>query len=192
MAEINAELAEYVTPSPPGIATLPVIDLIDDRCMYVSAPIDEVDAPAIAIGMPACVRLDAFPEQPLCDGRVRRVAPYVQEREKQARTVEVEVEIPAAQAGLQLLPGYSADIEVELDSKADALRIPTEAILEGDTVLVYDEDSGTLSARTIETGLANWNDTEVISGLSAGERVVTSVGRDGVEAGASVVIEAAQ
>ncbi|MEN8174705.1 MAG: biotin/lipoyl-binding protein, partial [Pseudomonadota bacterium] len=41
IAEVNGEVNEYVTPSPPGIATLPVIDLIDNSCFYVSAPIDE-------------------------------------------------------------------------------------------------------------------------------------------------------
>ena len=36
VAEVNAELGEYVTPSPPGIATLPAVDLIDDQCLYVA------------------------------------------------------------------------------------------------------------------------------------------------------------
>ena len=53
VAEVNAELGEYVTPSPPGIPTPPAVDLIDDRCLYVTAPIDEVDAPEIRTGMPA-------------------------------------------------------------------------------------------------------------------------------------------
>jgi len=44
IADISGELGEYATPSPPGIPTPPAIDLIDDRCMFVSAPIDEVDA----------------------------------------------------------------------------------------------------------------------------------------------------
>ena len=48
VADISGELGEYATPSPPGILTLPAIDLIDDRCMFVSAPIDEVDAANIA------------------------------------------------------------------------------------------------------------------------------------------------
>ena len=75
VAEVNTELGEFVTPSPPGIPTLPAIDLLDLSCFYVSAPIDEVDAPPITRGMHACVKLDAFPKR-LCQGVVRRVAPY--------------------------------------------------------------------------------------------------------------------
>lgn len=188
VAEVNAELGEYVTPSPQGIQTLPAIDLLDMSCMYVSAPIDEVDAPPIAVGMKACVSMDAFPKR-RCNAFVRRIAPYVLDREKQARTVEVEVELknPADMQGM--LPGYSADIDIELDKKDDALRIPTEAVLENNRVLLYDETEGKLIERRFEPGLSNWNFTEVRSGLKAGDRIVVSVGREGVEAGAKVVPE---
>jgi len=188
VAEVNAELGGYVTPSPPGIPTLPAIDLLDVSCLYVSAPIDEVDAPAVQVGMPACVSLDAFTGK-RCNAVVRRVAPYVLDTEKQARTVEVEVVLhdPADLAGL--LPGYSADIEVLLDAHEQVLRVPTEAVLEGDRVLVYEPADGTLVERRFERGLANWSFTEVISGLPAGARVVVSLGREGVQAGAHVIPE---
>ncbi len=62
VAEINGEIGEVVTPSPVGIPTPPAIDLIDSSCIYVTAPIDEVDAPAIRAGMRATISLDAFPE----------------------------------------------------------------------------------------------------------------------------------
>lgn len=49
VAEVNSKLGEFMTPSPPGITMPPVIDLIDDSCLYVSAPIDEV-TPGCASG----------------------------------------------------------------------------------------------------------------------------------------------
>ena len=187
VAEINAELGEYVTPSPPGIPTLPPIDLLDISCLYVSAPIDEVDAPQVKVGMSACVSLDAFAEK-RCSGTVSRIAPYVLEKEKQARTVEVEVKLSVAKDLEELLPGYSADIEVLLASKESALRVPTEAVLENNQVLLITED-GVLEVRHFEPGLANWNYIEVISGLEEGDALVLSVGRDGVEPGAYVRVQ---
>ena len=148
VAELNAELGEYVTPSPPGIATLPAMDLVESGCLYISAPIDEVDAPAIQPGMPACVTLDAFPDK-RCSGYVRRIAPYVLDIEKQARTVEVEVELNDQQELSGLLPGYSADIEITLSVREQVLRVPTEAVLEGYQVLVFDPDSGVLAQRML-------------------------------------------
>ena len=60
VADISGELGEYATPSPPGILTLPAIDLIDDSCMFVSAPIDEVDAASIKVGQQGRITLDAI------------------------------------------------------------------------------------------------------------------------------------
>jgi HlyD family secretion protein len=187
VAEINGEVGEFVTPSPVGIPTPPAIDLVDINCLYASAPIDEVDAPGIRVGMPAKISLDAFPKRKF-DGKVRRVAPYVQDVEKQARTVDVEVDFadPADTRGM--LPGYSADIEVILDERRDVTRVPTEAILEGNKVLVFTPDK-LLEEREIETGLSNWEYTEVVRGLKAGDKVVISVDRDGVEDGARAEID---
>ena len=188
IAEINGELNEYVTPSPPGIATLPAIDLIDDSCFYIVAPIDEVDAAAIQPGMPARITLDAFPGRHFA-GQVRRVADFVLEREKQARTVDVEVEFVDSREAESLLAGYSADAEVILSRHSGVLRIPTVAVMEGPAVLVYDAANQRLETRNIDTGTANWDWTEIRGGVEEGDRVVTSLDRAGVAAGAYAVVE---
>ena len=187
VAEINAELGEYVTPSPPGIPTLPAIDLMDISCLYISAPIDEVDAPKIKTGMTACVSLDAFAEK-RCSGTVSRIAPYVLEKEKQARTVEVEVKLTEQKDLKELLPGYSADIEVLLTSKANVITIPAEAVMENDRVLAV-EENGLLAERTFKPGLRNWNTVEVVSGLNVGDKIVKAIGQDGVVSGAYVKVK---
>src|SRR5215470_17662567 len=76
IAKVKGELGEFVTPSPVGIPTPPTVDLIDSSCLYINAPIDEVDAPHVKAGLSARISLDAFPNQSF-PGRVRRVAPYV-------------------------------------------------------------------------------------------------------------------
>jgi len=188
IAEVNGELGEYVTPSPVGIPTPPAIDIIDTSCLYISAPIDEVDAPQIRPGMTARISLDAFGRE-FFDGRVRRVAPYVLDVEKQARTVDIEVDFLSAEDDANLLPGYTADIEVILDAHADSLRIPTEALLEGNRVYLYDPDLDTISEVQVDTGLSNWRYTEVLDGLAAGQVIVTSIDREGLADGAVVKIE---
>ena len=188
VAEVDVRLGEYLTPSPPGIATLPAIDLINPDCIYVSAPIDEVDAPAIKLGMSACVSLDAFPER-RCKAVVRRIAPYVMALEKQARTVEVEVEISDPGEATGLLPGYSADIEVLIEARDDVLRVPTEAVVDKNRLYIFDPATGRLALREFEPGVANWEFTEIISGVAAGEIVVLTTGREGVVDGAIVTAE---
>jgi len=75
IAKINGELNEYVTPSPVGVQTPPVIDLIEPGCFLVSVPVDEVDAPKVKIGMPARVSLDAWRGQ-IFEADVSRIGTY--------------------------------------------------------------------------------------------------------------------
>ncbi|HEY0665982.1 MAG TPA: efflux RND transporter periplasmic adaptor subunit [Gallionella sp.] len=190
VADISGELGEYATPSPPGILTLPAIDLIDDRCMFVSAPIDEVDAASIKVGQSARITLDAVKGRTFA-GRVKRIAPYVLELEKQARTVEVEVEFIEAPNDENLLVGYSADVEIVHTTRTNVLRIPAQTLLPGDDiqkskrVLLYGAD-GLLEERAVATGLANWEQTEITAGLAEGDRIVLSLDRAGVKVGARV------
>jgi HlyD family secretion protein len=183
VAEINGELGEFVTPSPVGIPTPPAVDVVDTSCLYVTAPIDEVDAPRIREGMPARITLDAFRDRRF-SARVRRVAPYVLDLEKQARTVEIEAEIENT-GEASLLPGYSADVEVILDERAQVLRIPARALVEGSHVYVLAD--GRVHRRPIETGLRNWEYVEVTSGLGEGELVVTTIDREGLADGVAAV-----
>jgi HlyD family secretion protein len=185
VAEVNGEVGEFVTPSPVGIPTPPAVDLVDISCLYVSAPMDEVDAPQIRVGMSANISLDAMAKQTFA-GKVRRIAPYVLEIEKQARTVDVEVDFLCPEECEGMLPGYSADIEVILKENKTTLRVPTEAVLEGNKVLVFTSDN-TLQQREIKIGLSNWVWTEVTDGLVKGDEVVVSVERDGVEDGVDAV-----
>ena len=187
IAKIVGEVGEYSTPSPPGVPTPPAIDLIDDSCLYITAPMDEVDAPKIGAGQPVRISLDALPGKSF-PGKVKRIAPYVSAVEKQARTVDIEATFDDPQAPGKLLIGYSADVEVILAVRNDVVRVPTSALLEGGRVLVAGSD-GKLAERTIKAGLANWEYTEVLDGLKAGDRVVTSLERAGVKASANYVVE---
>ena len=181
VADISGELGEYATPSPPGILTLPAVDLIDDSCLFVSAPIDEVDAATVKVGQDSRITLDAIKGKQFA-GKVKRIAPYVLELEKQARTVEVEVEFAERLKADSLLVGYSADVEIIHQSHANVLRIPTQALLEDKRVLLYRSD-GVLQDRTVTTGLSNWEYTEIVSGLNEGDQLVVSLDRAGVKAG---------
>lgn len=186
VAEVNGEVGEFVTPSPVGIPTLPVIDLIDYQCIYVLAPIDEVDAPAVKVGLPARITLDAFPNHPF-EAKVHRIAPYIQDMEKQARTVDVEVYFAHSIGEQNLVPGYSADAEIILARKENVLKVPTETIFDEHYVYVYHQ-GGTLEKRQIETGIGNWSFTEVTGGLKENDIVVTSIGIEGLADGADVTL----
>ena len=169
VAHISGEIGEFSTPSPPGVPTPPAIDLITSNCHYITAPIDEVDAGKIAIGMQVNITLDAFRGQTF-QGTVRRIAPFVQDYAKQARTVEIEVDF-IDDNHPKLLAGYSVDVEIVLASSTTNIRIPSDAILDNSYVYLLNENS-VIEQRSITTGLANWQFTEITQGLSQGEQLI--------------------
>ncbi|MGD2119663.1 MAG: efflux RND transporter periplasmic adaptor subunit [Chromatiales bacterium] len=188
IVEVNGEVGEYVTPSPPGIPTLPAVDMVDRSCFYVTAPIDEVDAPKIRTDMPARISLDAFRGRRFA-ASVRRIADYVLDREKQARTVDVEVNFENPEDMLDMLPGYSADAEVILRTRDNVVRVPTEAVVDKQHVFVFNQSDELLEQRSVKIGLSNWDHTEITEGVEPGELVVVTVDRKGVADGAYAKIE---
>jgi HlyD family secretion protein len=105
----------------------------------------------------------------------------------------VEAKLDEMPAKGELLVGYSADLEVILEVRENALRVPTSALQEGSRVLLYlaegDGGRGKLEERTIKTGITNWEYAEVLEGLKPGDRIVTSLEREGIKAGAVVTPE---
>jgi HlyD family secretion protein len=180
IAEVNAEVGEWVTPSPEGI-----VDLINRASLYISAPMDEIDSGRIELDFPVRVTIDSRPDETF-HGRVTRIAPYVLDIEAQNRTVEVEVELDNPDISKSLLPGTSADVEVILQTVHDALRIPTSALFQNNRVLVVED--GVLVEREIDAGLRNWDYVEIRDGLQEGELVVSSLDRAEVEAGQAAEI----
>jgi HlyD family secretion protein len=188
VADVSTEVGEWITPSPPGLPIPPVIDLIATDEIYVSAPLDEVDAGRVQTGLPVRVTLDALPGR-VFRGRVARVASYVDDRAEQNRTIEIEVDLDDRADARSLVPGMSADVEIVLDAREPVLRVPTYALLQGDHVLVVRDDA--IERVMVRTGLRNWDFVEIVEGLSAGDRVVVSLDRPEVREGARVRVEGA-
>lgn len=182
--DIAGEIGEWISPSPPGVYLPPVIDLVAPDSLYVSAPLDEVDVARVRLGQPARLTLDAFRGREF-PSRLTYISSYVETRQEQNRTLTVEAVFETASLPPNLLPGLSADIEVILEAREEALRVPSYALLEGDRVLIV--KGGRLVEVKVRTGLRNWEYAEVIEGISVGDQVVISLDRPEVKAGAKVI-----
>ncbi|WP_144392357.1 efflux RND transporter periplasmic adaptor subunit [Pleionea sediminis] len=182
VANISGEVGEITTPSPPGVPTPPAIDLLTADCVYVSAPIDEVDASLLKIGQPVRVSLDAYRDITF-QGKLTRISPYVEDFAKQARTVTIDVNFDTQEQSL--LVGYSADAEVILANRESTIRIPTEALIEGNKVWIVSKNN-IVEEREIKIGIGNWKFTEVTEGLSPGDKVITSLGQNDLKPGITV------
>jgi HlyD family secretion protein len=99
------------------------------------------------------------------------------------RLVSVPEEVP-------LLVGYSADAEIVLETHENVVRVPVEAVLEGDVVLYVNAEKR-LEKRAIKTGASNWTYREVTSGLQEGDQVLVSFDVPGAVAGAKIRVASA-
>jgi HlyD family secretion protein len=185
VADLDIEVGEWTTPSPPALPIPPVLDLIDPSSIFISAPMDEVDSAKIHVGQPVRITLDPFPDEQY-EGHIRHIAPFVLDVEEQNRTVEIEAELVDQAFSSTLLPGTSADVEVILSVKENVLRIPPSALFEENKAFVVEHD--VLSTRTVNIGMRNWDFVEVLGGLSEGDKVVTSLDHEDLVEGARVVL----
>jgi HlyD family secretion protein len=162
----------------------PVVDLVDDSGITVEAAVDEADAGRIEVGMVVRVTCDAYPDEPFL-GSLMWVSQVVERDLRQNRHLQVEVGLDGASPKLKV--GMSADIEIVVQKREDVIFVPTNAVMRrGDTQQVYVLTAGRARLRTIQTGLSNWERSEVTNGLRRGESVVVSLEAKGLIDGVQV------
>lgn len=152
-------------------AGMKLYELADLAIVWVYAEIYEQDLPYIQLGQEATMTLDYLPDRSF-RGRVTYVYPTVDEKTRTAK-VRMEFHNP----GYFLKPGMFATVELVSEVSAGAVQVPDSAVLRSgrkNTVFVA-LPNGRFAARSVVLGMQAQDDVdEVLSGLSAGERVVTS------------------
>jgi len=145
--------------------------LADLGTVWVQSQIYEQDLSLVRLGQEATVSLSYLPDRKF-RGRVTYVYPTVDEKTRTAK-VRMEFHNP----GYFLKPGMFTTVELDAEVSPAALLVPDSAVLrsgENNTVFVALE-GGKFEPRTVALGLrAEGNLYQVLSGLSEGERVVTS------------------
>ena len=173
LATMNAVENSFISNSIP----LAVIDGPDQ--MKVTVSVSEALVPKISIGSQADVYVSAVDER--FSAVIRSVE---QAANVQTRLYTVTLTVPADAGGL--LSGMFADVTFFTDVSQNTVVIPTEAILtSGGVQYVYVVEDGTARYVEISTGLTGNGVTEVTSGLSAGQQLVT-VGQAYLHEGDSV------
>ncbi|MCW5852393.1 MAG: efflux RND transporter periplasmic adaptor subunit [Anaerolineae bacterium] len=168
LASVNGKAGELVT------AATPIMTLADLSHLQVSLTIDETEISRVQVGQTARVTLDAHPGQDL-EGKVAEIAPTATVQQGVV-TYRVKVELPATD--LLLKPGMTANVEIILDRRQGVLLVPNRAIRTANGQRVVQVVRGTPPAPVdvpVRLGLSNDQVTEVVSGLSEGDRVVTQV-----------------
>ena len=180
VATVTAPIAGTVTQRQIGVgqyinseangATNPVFTISDLSTVWLIANVREADAPLMHVGEPVEVHVLAFPGR-VFKAKISWVAPSIDSNTHRL-SVRADVENPQG----ELKPGMFANFSIITGDAATAPAVPQRAIVyEGDTARVWvAEDDGTTAARSIRIGRIADGMVEILAGVSAGEKVVTS------------------
>ncbi|MEI6186025.1 MAG: HlyD family efflux transporter periplasmic adaptor subunit [Dehalococcoidia bacterium] len=152
----------------------PAVYLVDTKTIRMKGIIDEIDITKVSVGQQAIIRVDAVPGRDL-KGSVRFVSPF---GALQSGVVNFPVEIYMDRdedtSGLR--GGLTATADIITGLRTDVLQVPNRAIkgLAGDywVDVVIDASTAATAKRTVKTGVQNKRNTEIISGLQEGEKVL--------------------
>ena len=157
----------YVQPG--EIAAGPVVAVVDLASLEVVLQVDEVDVGSLAVGQPATITLESYPDTEI-SAEVASIAPAA--GASVTGLVTYDVRLRLGESSVPLLAGMTANATLVTAEKTDVLLVPNEAIQ-------VDRTSGTYSVRrqvgeTVEEveiviGLRDNQYTEVREGLSAGD-----------------------
>lgn len=139
--------------------------------VYIDANVDETDIGKVMVKQLVKIVVDAFPKE-VFNGVIIRIAPQgviVQN----VTTFEITVEIKNPSAILK--PSMNASLEVVSAERRDVLFVPNDAIkLKDGKEIVSVLQDGRPVSREVETGISNWEWTEIVSGLKEGDVVSKS------------------
>jgi HlyD family secretion protein len=149
--------------------------------------VDEASIPAVQVGQPAQVRIDAYPNQ-VFEARVTEVggSPIVQTNANEA--VKFKVKVQLKQPPLSIKPGLSVQADIFTGSRSQVLAVPIQALVVKDRKPkpgaalkpgepredegVFVREHGRAVFRPLKTGLMGDLTVEVLSGLGEGEEVI--------------------
>ncbi len=157
-----------------------IVEVAVDGPTEIVAQVDERNLDRLALGQPALVSADAFPERRE-PGEVSFIAPAV---DPQTGTVEVRVRVPEPPAYLR--QDMTVSIDVEVGRREDALSLPLDALRNprAGAAEVLAVREGHVERLSLRIGLRGLDRVEVLEGLSAGDFVLPA--RAAIEPGARV------
>lgn len=133
--------------------------------MYLELPIDEMDITKLQVGMTAEVTLEALPNRSFT-AEITKISQFGTNNGGSSKFT-VTLELPCSDG---MLPGMNANVAMVLETIADCLTIPAEALVDRGTQTIvytgYDEKTAELlNPVPVTVGLSDGTHVQILSGL---------------------------
>jgi len=158
----------------------PLVRVSDNYLLRLDFPVTVDYAKDVKLGDSVVVRVDSL------DGKTftGKISRFTHEVDASTRTMITEIEVP--NPDLELIPGMYATVVLNVEKRAQALAVPTEAVAGGKTRTVYVVNpANQIEERDVQLGLETPDKYEVLSGLQEGDLVVIG-NRSSIQAGEKV------
>jgi RND family efflux transporter MFP subunit len=161
----------YLDPGAFLSSSTPIVSVVEIDVVRLVANLVERDLQRVQVGAGTEVEVDAYPGV-VFKGRVARVAPVL---DPATRTAQMEVEVP--NSDFRLKPGMYSRVRLTVATRADALTVPLNAVVDVDgRTGVFTVDGGARRAKftPVTVGIQDTARAEILAGLGDGQRVVTT------------------
>lgn len=188
VASLGGSVGEVVSGGASGAGTTGsttptgLVVLTDARGLVVTLGLPEVDAAKVRAGQPATVTIAALPDTRIA-GRVLSTDPAATVVDN---VVTYTVTLSLVSPPTTVKPGMTADVEIVVAQRDDAVVVPTAAVTTraGESTVTVLGAGGTQQQVAVVTGLQGDSTTEIVSGLRPGQQVVLpSLAVSGVPSG---------
>jgi RND family efflux transporter MFP subunit len=148
---------------------MPLYRLADLSTVWVEADVYEQDLRFVTVGDIVRVEITAYPGDAF-NGRLSYIYPDVR---PETRTTRVRIEL--VNAGSRIKPGMYATVHIDAAHAERAVVVPRDAVMHSGThaMVFVEEAPGTYRVREVTVGIDAGGQTQILSGLVAGERVVS-------------------
>lgn len=169
-----AGVMDTVNPSSPGIQVLPGAanyTIVNPDSVYFDAEVEETDLPNIAVGQTVNIKLDAYPNDNFA-GTVMTIGMVAFTSSTGGNAYHVRISLPP-NLSAKFKVGMGGDADIIFNKIEDVLKVPGSAIVTDSSDYVWTIEKGRAKKTTVEIGGENNDETEIKSGLSDGETIIS-------------------
>ena len=179
VVKLNIEEGETViigTMNNPGTVMMVIADLSQ---MLAIVNADETDVPAIKLGQPAEVEIDAIPDTSF-QGKVTKVGymPVQNILSAGEKGTDFEIEVKLLNTTLEMKPGMTVSADIITAEKESVLVVPIQSVgrrkVKGvETQALFVVEDGKAKLKAVKTGSASETEIEILEGVEPGEKVIS-------------------
>jgi macrolide-specific efflux system membrane fusion protein len=187
LSNLNSPIAGIVTKATPGSSGINVgpttasYQIVNPDTVYFSANVNEVDIPRLNSNTPVEIELTAFPDEVLHES-IQSIGFSSVITSSGGTAYKVVISLPDNSA-MKYRLGMNGDVKFILDTKENVLLVPGTSVVEsyGKSYIWIVTSDNRAHKQEVTTGSSSIEETEIIEGLSDGEKIIDRPNKEVVE-----------